>query len=690
MRTLTLATSLFFASNLYAENTLEDIAFSSLPGDRVEIRLKFSELPPEPSGYTIEQPARIAIDLMDVKSGLDAKFFPLGAGNTKNVTVIEAGDRTRVIVSMTRLTGYTTRVEDNEMFVLVGSDSTFGQVADIETGVLESAIDEDESSYILSDSIIIEDIDFRRGQAGEGRIVVELSDPGVAVDITNERGDIKVTFGNAHLPDTLRRELDVTDFSTPVSTIKSRVEGDGASITISPTGEYDYLAYQADNIFTVEVKPLAESDAESRRAEALIYKGEKISLNFQDVEVRSVLSLIAEFNNLNLVATDTVTGRITLRLQSVPWDQALDIIMKARGLDKRKDGNVLMIAPAAELAAREKLELESREQIEKLAPLYTEFIEIKYAEAGEILSVFESSGESGSSFFSERGSVVVDERTNSIILTETAEKIQEFYDLLDKLDVPVRQVLIESRIVNAASNFSEAIGVRWGILGFDRINSNKSFVQGGASLETLESIRGSSNGGAIALPGPGGLPDLSMSGGDDLVVDLGVGSSEATSFSIGLMDEFFLLDLELSALETQGQAETIARPKVITADQQEATISSGVEIPYLEAASSGAATVSFKQATLALNVKPQITPDDRIIMELSVQQDSVGAVYGGVPSINSNEVETKVLVNNGETVVLGGIYTTERRDSITKTPILGDIPVLGRLFRRNTKDETKN
>lgn len=683
------ACSLLSGSVAYAETVLKNIDFSSLPGDRVEIKMTFDGTPPTPSGYTIEQPARIALDLMGVTSALPAKDYPLGNGNTRRVNVLEAGDRTRVTVVMTELVGYSTRTQGNSLYVLVGRDETFGQVAEAEAGLIESTIATSNQGLILNDLAVIEDIDFRRGEMGEGRVVVELSNPGVGVDVSSERGDIKVVFAQAHLPEGLQRRLDVSDFATPVLSIESTPEINNVVMMVKPTGQFDYLAYQADNVFTLEVKPLDLTDPDYiKKKRLIVYTGEKLSLNFQDIEVRAVLQLIADFTDLNLVASDTVSGRITLRLKNVPWDQALDIIMKTKGLDKREDGNILMIAPAAELSAREKLELESREQIAELAPLTTEFIEVKYADAGELYGLFSSAGDKAS-LLSERGSVLVDERTNSIILTDTAENIEDFLAIMERLDVPVRQVLIEARIVTAASNFSEAIGVRWGILGFDRVNSNKTFVQGGSSLGTLESIRGSSDNGQIALPGPGGLPDLSLAAPDDLVVDLGIGSSDATSFSIGIMDEFFLLDLELSALESQGKSETIARPKVITADQQEASISSGVEIPYQEASSSGASTTSFKSATLSLQVKPQITPDDRIIMELSVTQDAIGAVFNGIPSINTNEVETKVLVNNGETIVLGGIFTTEKRKSITKTPLLGDIPFIGRLFRRETEDESK-
>jgi type IV pilus assembly protein PilQ len=613
--------------------------------------------------------------LSAVTSGLESKYHTLGSGNARSVTVVEAGDRTRVIVSMTELVAYSTRVEGNELFVLVGAQDG-ATMATTEPEGLSESLNSSSTNYVSREQALIEDIDFRRGENGEGRVIVKLNDPGVGVDVFSEGGNIRVEFTGAHIPESLQRRLDVTDFATPVLSIDALPEADNTVLMIEPTGEYEYLAYQADELFTLEVKPLSSSELESNLDAVFRYRGEKLSLNFQDIQIRSVLQLIADFTDLNLVASDTVNGRITLRLKNVPWDQALDIIMKTKGLDKREVGNVLMVAPAEELAAREKLELESRQQISELAPLRTEFIEVRYASAGEIFALFESSGE-GEGVLSGRGSVIVDERTNSIILTETTVKINEFRAVLEKLDVPVRQVLIEARIVTAASNFSEALGVRWGGLGY-KINGDNVGTAGG-SLTTVQEVR----------DGIGDPDGITFTSPDHLVVDLGVGSADATSFAIGLVNDKYLLDLEISALESQGSAEVIARPKVITADKQEATISSGVEIPYQEASSSGATSVSFKSATLQLAVKPQITPDDRIIMELEVKQDTVGAVFNGVPSINTNNVKTQVLVNNGETIVLGGIFTVNTSESVTKTPFLGDLPYVGGLFRRNTRSDQK-
>lgn len=670
-RTLFLVLSVLSMSAV-AEVTLQDIEFSSLPGDKTEIRMKFDGKPPEPTGYTIEQPARIALDLTNVTSALENRQHSLGSGNARSVTVMESGGRTRVIVAMTELVGYSARVEGDSLYVLVGQDAPERRVAQGTEGVLEepvSGTERDDSGASLRD------VDFRRGAQGEGRVIVELSEPGIGVDVVTEGGDIRVQFTGAHIPERLQRRLDVTDFATPVLSVATVPEGDDAVLRVTPTGDYDYLAYQADETFTLEVKRLTPADMEAGADRRFKYDGEKLSLNFQDIEIRSVLQLIADFTDMNLVASDTISGRITLRLKNVPWDQALDIILKTKGLAKREDGNVLMVAPASELAAREKLELESRQQISELAPMRTEFIEVKYASAAEIFNLFQSSGD-GEGVLSDRGNVIVDERTNSIILTETAEKISEFRSVLDKLDVPVRQVQIEARIVTANANFSEQLGVRWGGLGFGTVNGNS--FQSGGSLTTLDDIRSTAPG-----------EELTFSSPDHLAVDLGVSADAASSFAVGLLNDKYMLELELSALEQQGNGEVIARPKVITADKQQATISSGTEIPYQEASSSGATATSFASATLGLDVKPQITPDDRIILQLEVKQDEVGAVFNGVPSINTNRVQTQVLVNDGETVVLGGIFTTRDTTSTTKTPFLGDLPYVGRMFKRNTMSQDK-
>ena len=671
--------ALLFSSSALAV-VMENIEFSSLPGDKTEIKMIFDGVPPDPSGYTIEQPARIALDLDGVRSGLSSKHHSLGSGNARSVTVVESDGRTRIIISMSELVGYSSRVSDNSLYILVGEDETgSGSVAS--SGYSAMLVSEPvEEATVANNLPVVEEIDFRRGQNGEGLVMVKLSKVGVGVDLSSESGKIRVEFENTAIRESLQRRLDVTDFATPVLKVDSLSEDGDTVMLIEPIGEYDYLAYQADDIFTVEVKSLSQASMEFED-EAFRFRGEKLSLNFQDIEIRSVLQLLADFTDLNLVASDTVAGRITLRLKKVPWDQALEIIMKTKGLDKRLVGNVLMVAPAAELQAREQLELESRQQIRELAPLQTEFIEVKYASASEIYRLFKGAeGDDGvEGVISNRGSVIVDERTNSIIITDTTDRINEFRQVLDRLDVPVRQVLIEARIVTAASSFGESLGVRWGALGFQNYDDGETFAHFGGSLTTLGELKDFQSSEDAAF---------NYSTEDNLIVDLGAGGA-ATTFAFGVVGEDYLLDMELSALETEGRGEVIARPKVITADKQSASIASGDQIPYQEASSSGATATQFVDAVLGLTVTPRITPDDRIIMDLEVNQDSIGAVFNGVPSIRTNSIQTQVLVNNGETVVLGGVFQTVVSEGITKTPLLGDLPWVGNLFRQKSKSDDK-
>ncbi|MCZ6643280.1 MAG: type IV pilus secretin PilQ family protein [Gammaproteobacteria bacterium] len=656
--------------------TIESIEFSSLPGDKTEIRLTFDGSPPEPTGYTIEQPARIVLDMPGVVSALEEKHHNLGIGNARRVSIISTKDRTRAIVNLTQLVSYETEIRGNTLYLLVGADSSAGMPSQPE---FASADDARSTQRTVTDSRIL-DIDFRRGEQGEGRVIVKLSNPKAPVNVTSDGGRIKVEIRNTTLPSNLQRRLDVTDFATPVQIVDAVQEGSSVTLLVDATGDYDYLTYQADDTLTINVNPLTAEEVEQRE-DIFKFTGEKLSLNFQDIEVRSVLQLIADFTDLNLVASDTVTGRITLRLKNVPWDQALELILKTKGLDQRQVGNVLLVAPAAEIAAREKLELENQKQISELAPLRTEFIQISYASATELFELFNNAGsEAGNqSMLSQRGSVIVDERTNSIILTDTADRLEEFRRVIAQLDVPVRQVLIEARIVTANANFSEQLGIKWGGGAIKSVGIPAVWKFGG-SLDTLTELQN-------ILADPSGEGDISSPG--DLVVDLGVSGAGASSFGIGITGEGYLLDLELSALTSEGHAEVVARPKVITSDKSSAMIESGVEIPYQEATSSGATSTSFKDAVLSLEVTPQITPDDRIIMELNVKQDTVGQVFNGVPSINTNEIQTQVLVDNGQTIVLGGVFQTDRNISTTKTPFLGDLPYIGRLFRRTIERDDK-
>lgn len=671
-RPLLAAMTLGLALPIWAVN-IESVEFSSLPGDKTEIRLHFDGTPPDPTGYTIEQPARIVLDMPGVSSNLEEKHHNLGIGNARRVSIISTKDRTRAIVNLTELVNYETDIEGNTLYLMVGGGSAQGVPTQ---NTFASQDDSTVADRQISDSEI-SSVDFRRSEDGDGRIVIQLTNPKAPVNVSKEGGRIKVQIRNTQLPRELQRRLDVTDFATPVQIVDALQEGDNTTFTITATGDYDYLAYQADNTLTVNVNALTEEEIEQRE-DIFKFSGEKLSLNFQDIEVRSVLQLIADFTDLNLVASDTVSGRITLRLKNVPWDQALELILKTKGLDQRQVGNVLLVAPAAEIAAREKLELENQKQISELAPLHTEFIQVRYASATQLFELFNNAAGSDQSVLSERGSVIVDERTNAIILTDTDDRLQEFRKVINQLDIPVKQVLIEARIVTASDDFSEDLGIRWGFADLDQQSSTR-FRKAGGSLTTLEDLQD--------IVAAGGVGDITSP--EHMVVDLGVAKEGATTFGVGLTGAGYLLDLELSALAADGHAEVVARPKVITADKNPALIESGTEIPYQEASSSGATSTSFKSATLALEVTPQITPDDRIIMELNVKQDTVGAIFNGVPSIDTNQIETQVLVDNGQTVVLGGIFSTDKQFSTTKTPFLGDLPYAGRLFRRTEQKDNK-
>lgn len=641
-------------------SALQDVSFASLPGDITEITLQFSEVPPEPKGYTIEKPARIALDLPGVSNALESKYHNLGLGNAKRLTVIETKDRTRVILDLVELVPYGSSVEGNSIVITVGdaAGSSAASVAPSSSAAVTTVSNNAAVNAVTG-------IDFRRGDKGDGQVVIDFASSSTDIDMSEEGGNIMLRIAGAELPEALRQRLDVVDFATPVQRIDSYILDGEAVISIKPKGNYDYLAYQADNQFTVSVEELTEEEVEDRRKDKFPFTGEKLSLNFQDIEVRAVLQLIADFTGLNLVASDTVGGSITLRLQNVPWDQALELILKTKGLDKRTVGNVLLVAPAAEIAAREKLELETNKQVEALAPVRLEVVQINYAKAADIMALLVQDSE----LISERGFISSDERTNTLSVRETAGKLEQIRKLVATWDIPVRQVLIEARIVRARSNITEEMGIEWGGGGLDQDGSNLFRI--GGSTNTLTELSDIANGTGTGVSFPNAL-----------AVDLGVSRTNSSSIAIGFGSDNYLIDMELSAYESDGKGEIVAQPKIVTADRQTATIKSGEEIPYQEASSSGSTSVSFKEAVLSLEVTPQITPDDKVIMDLKINQDNRGEVTAGIPSIETNEVITQVLVGNGETVVLGGIFQSEQATTVTKTPFLGDIPYLGALFTK--------
>ena len=660
-----------------AAPVVEDIRFTAQPGARMEVQLTLSEAPTTDfESYTIEDPARIVIDLPQTRSGLEKKRYELSQANVTSVMVLESGDRTRLIVNLVDLVPFETRVSGRELTLRVGEEVSRIAVAPSAADVLRT--DANRVERVVSE---MTDLAFQRSSKGEGLLILTLTNPAVDASIFSEGGDITLEFLNTNARDSLIRRFDVTDFATPVQGVEVTTTERGTRLKLKADGLYDYLAYQTGNEYILSVAALSEEQKRERLNE-FDYVGDRISLNFQSIEVRAVLQLIADFTELNLVASDSVTGSITLRLQNVPWDQALDLVLKTRGLDSRKIGNVLMVAPAQEIAERERQEIEANKQLAELAPLQSEFIRIRYAKAVDVVQLFEAGSEEGGSLISERGSVVVDERTNAIVVTDTAAKLAEIRDLIEKVDIPIRQVMIEARIVIASSNIDEQLGIRWGG-GYLNVDGD-SFASIAGDAASVTDLNRQLIGGADTVA----LPSAPF-------VDLGVADA-SSSFAVGFTSTDLFLTAELSALEASGEGEVVSQPKVITGDKQKASIKSGTEIPYQEGAASGATTTAFKEAVLKLDVTPNITPDDRILLDLIVNQDSVGDLVpsgngGLIPTIDTTELTTQVLVGNGETVVLGGVFKNEELVKVEKVPLLGDIPYLGTLFKStaNTQQKTE-
>ena len=652
-------------------NQLQDISFSALPGNRVEIVLTTSEPVGQPASFTTDNPARIAIDLANTTSSLEQKVTPVAIGLARSVTAIEAGDRTRVVINLLEQVSHEIRSEGNKLIVSIGAGSGAGSMSATSTPTASVA----SSRNVPGRSgLSLQNIDFRRGTQGEARVEIELSDPSVVVDMRQQGDRVVLDFMDSALPPQLARTLDVMDFATPVTTIETRPDGRNVRMTIATSGEFEHLAYQANNTYTVEFRGLTKQEKEARRKEQQVYEGERLSLNFQDIEVRAVLQLLADFTGLNMVVSDTVDGRITLRLKNVPWDQAMDIILKTKGLSMRRNDNVVLVAPTEEIASREKLELESQQQILELAPLRSELIQVNYAKAADFAALLKSTD---NKLISERGSVSIDERTNTLLVQDTAAKLSEIRALVSELDIPVRQVLIESRIVIANNDFARDLGVKLGFGARGTNSSGHTGVVGGG-------LPGDLDGSAIGSPGveiPAGT------GNQGLLVNLpqtlAAGSGGAVNLLLGKVGSY-LLRLELSAMQQEGKGEIVSSPRVITSDQNEATIKQGVQIPYQEATSSGATSVSFKDAVLELTVTPHITPDDRIIMDLLVKKDNPDFTRAvlGVPPVDTRELKTSVLVDNGETVVLGGVFERTKSKNVGRVPFFGDLPYVGWAFKQ--------
>jgi type IV pilus assembly protein PilQ len=688
--------SLLVVAESRAENKIEKIEFAGLPGDRVSITITTTQpLVNPPAGFTLQSPPRIALDFPNTVSGLGKSSLSVDQGVLKNINIAQAKDRTRLVLNLSKQSGYTTESSGNQTTILLQNTDNMVSQSGVVTKFAEAKLGDNTHS--------ITNVDFMRGKNGEGRVMIDLSDASAGINIREQGKKIIVEFVNTEIPSNLERRLNVTNFSTPVLYIDTIKQGKNVRMVIEPQGSWEQSAYQADKRFIVDVRPVVEDPNKLVQGSKPGYAGEKLSLNFQNIDVRSVLQVVADFTGLNIITSDTVQGNLTLRLKDVPWDQALDIIMQSKGLTMRKTGNVIWVAPADEVAAKEKLALEASQQIEDLEPMRTEVFTLRYQKAEDLRKLISDDKQK---ILSKRGSAVVDARTNTVFVQDTIRHLENVQSIVNKTDIPIKQVMIESRLVIADEGFSRSLGARFGVQhqatsGNTRIGQSGTLgstvsrtAAAGTVTETANASAANGPVGSTALANtvsPNGfLLGTSPDGAQNLNVNLPVANSFGNfAFSLFRLPAGFLLNLELSALETDQRGKVVSSPRVTTANQQKATIEQGTEIPYQAATSSGATNVQFKEATLSLEVTPQITPDDRIIMDLLVKKDRVGAVFAGVPSIDTQRVQTQVLVANGETAVLGGIYEQNDRNDVDKVPFFGNLPVLGNLFKRTTKVSEK-
>jgi type IV pilus assembly protein PilQ len=643
------------------DNSIESITANQQGANIiVKISLKNAVVKP-PVGFSINSPARIALDFPGTANGIGSAAQEIGLGDLRNINVVQAGDRSRVVFNLKRPQNYATSVEGNT--VLVTIDGTGG----VPAAATSAGVPVPAAKQAVAGGQNIRDIDFRRGTNGEGRIVIDLPGSQVGVDIRQQGEKILVDFLKAGLPDVLRRRLDVGDFGTPVKTITTTAQGENVRMVIEPKGLWEHSAYQSDSQLVIEVKPIKE-EANKLTQGTQGYRGEKLSLNFQNVEVRAVLQVIADFTGLNVITSDTVGGNLTLRLKDVPWDQALDIVMQAKGLAMRKNGTVLWIAPRDELLTKEKLELEQKSQISELEPVRTETFQLNYQKADAFKALLDSAGSGGRTILSKRGSAVVDTRTNQLFVTDIPSRLEDIRQLVQKTDVASRQVLIEARIVEASDTFSRNLGAKLGFGG--TVNRGSGTGQVAATQSAT---------GGVVVGNQVNLPASGVGGGSPGTIAFTLFSSAVSQF----------ITLELSALEADGKGKILSSPRVVTADQLKATIEQGTELPYQIATSSGATSLAFRKANLKLDVTPQITPDGNVILDVDVTKDSVGQATLQGFAIDTKHVKTQVLVENGGTVVIGGIYIQQDRDTVTKVPLFGDIPVLGNLFKTSTRTNDK-
>jgi type IV pilus assembly protein PilQ len=668
---------LLLAPLAFAQTAIEAVT-GSMQGGAEYVRIDLSKaLDAIPPGFTIQAPARIALDFPGVTNAMGRSTIDVNEGNLKSISVVQAGDRTRVVLNLKQPTTYKAEIQGKSLLVMLDASGSTAS-----TSVVSAAFAEVRTRDVQA----LKDVDFRRSADGAGRVVVTLPSNNVGVDIRQQGKSLVVEFMKTTLSEGLRRRMDVADFGTPVKTVTTTQSGDKVRMVIEPQGLWEHSAYQNDEQFVVEVKEVKVDP--KKLTQGVGYNGQKLSLNFQSIEVRSLLQVIADFTNFNIVTSDSVSGSVTLRLQDVPWDQALDIILQAKNLGMRKSGNVIWVAPKDEIATKEKIDLESMTAVQNLEPVKTQSFQINFAKATEIANQITGGGAvaptAGSArILSARGSVIAEPRTNQLFVTDIPSRLEQVQDLISKLDVAVRQVVIEARIVEASDTFSKALGVR---LGGSDIRA-QSGGTGGYQLGGGNSVGfATSYGNAVATSGAAGTVDQAISS-----VNLPVAGTAAGVFAMSIFNASAnrFLNLELSAMESDGKGKVISSPRVVTADQTKALIEQGTELPYQVASSSGATSIQFRKANLKLEVTPQITPEGSIILTLDVNKDTVGQLTPGGYAIDTKHIQTQALIENGGTIVIGGIFTEDSSDGVDKVPFFGDLPIVGNLFKRTTKTSNK-
>lgn len=685
------------AAPALAAGVLKDLSYQALPGGKVEVTLKFDGAVPEPKVFTTESPARIAVDLADTRNGWDKRHVDVGAGATAGISAVEAGGRTRVVVDLFRPSSYETRVSGDSLVLTIGNGMTGAAAAN-------AKVETDPTKLVTAAVTDVSNIDFRRGPGGEGRVIIDFSGPGASADMRRQGDRVVVDLSNVKLPAKLAQRLDVLDFATPVQSIETRSRPNGARMEIAIRGEIEPSAYQTGTEYVVEIAPKKADQKKLGKGQEPVYSGSRVTFNFQDIPTRSVLQLLADVSGLNVVASDTVGGSVTLRLVNVPWDQALDVVLRAKGLDKRRNGNIIWVAPQQELARYEQDLAEARLKAEDNAELVSDIIPISYGKASDIAKLLTQGSLGGSGggsarhgFLSTRGSVSFDERTNTLLVNDTPEKIRSVRELVGTLDRPVQQVLIESRIVVASDSFTRELGVKFGVSAF-RQNPSGQVISTAPSVDAKPGANSLAtdvhNTGTTLNP----TGTITFPGGTNVNLPA---ANPTGSFGLAILGANYLLDLELSAAQTEGRGEVISSPRVITANQQEAVIKQGQQIGYVtfqnsgnSSGGAGTATVQFKDAVLELRVTPTITADDRVYLQINVKKDSLADLVpnpggGFVPQIDTREINTSVLVDNGQTVVLGGIYELTKSETLKKVPGLGDIPGVGLLFRNKNRTNNK-